>query len=102
MKLCTERCFVERNNYQAVNLGHLERVASIIGGVAAMISSVKAGKIKGALGALFAVELIRRGVTGHCLIGAILDHRVNLREQDRKLDQMLEESGPASDPSATY
>lgn len=93
---------MELNNHQGINLGHVERAASIVGGIAAMISSVKAGKIKGILGALFAVEMIRRGVTGHCLIGAILDRRARLRAQDRKLDEILEQSFPASDPSASY
>ena len=67
-----------------------------------MISSVKAGKFKGAVGALFAAEMIRRGITGHCLIGETLERRATLRTQDMKLDQTLEDSFPASDATATY
>ena len=93
---------MERDNFQGINLSHLERVASIVGGVAAMISSVEVGKFKGAIGALFAAELIRRGVTGHCLIGETLERRANLRAQDMKLDETLEDSFPASDATATY
>ncbi len=93
---------MERSSNEGINLGHLERVASIVVGVAAMISSVKASKIKGMIGALFGAEMIRRGVTGHCLIGATLERRAELRKQDTKLDEMLEQSFPASDATATY
>ena len=93
---------MEQTNNQGRHLGDLERVASIVGGFAAMLSSVKAGKIKGILGALFAVEMIRRGVTGQCVISETLARRANLRAQDRKLDETLEQSFPASDASATY
>ncbi len=93
---------MEQNYKQEGRLGRLERVASVVVGIAAMITSVKTGKIKGMLGALLAVEMIRRGVTGHCFFIETLDSLANLRAQDRKLDETLEQSFPASDPSATY
>ena len=90
------------NCQSGVNIGPVERVASVLGGVAALLTGAQGGPLRRLVATPFAMELIRRGFTGHCFLYGELDRQTIVRAQDEKLDEMLAESSPASDPPSTY
>jgi len=51
---------------------------------------------------LLGVELMRRGISGRCYVYDRVERATRRSIDDRKVDQMSEESFPASDAPATY
>jgi len=88
------------NMHTATNIGELNRAASIIGGVAVFLAGAKGGFIRRTLLMPFGVELVRRGVTGHCYLSQKLDKERSRQQEDDQVDLMSEQSFPASDPPA--
>lgn len=63
-----QRVHGDRSNTARTNVGQLERWLSVLGGTALAVYAVDRRGARGALLALAGAELVRRGVTGHCMV----------------------------------
>jgi len=91
-----------KQNRSDVNLERSERAVSILAGFTAVAVGSSGNLLRRAVLVSAGLEMIRRGFTGHCLFYGELNRRSRLRIQDQKVDEMLEQSFPASDPTASY
>jgi hypothetical protein len=89
-----------------INIGQLERLASVAAGAGILLALARYGSLARLLGALFGVALIHRGITGHCAVYEAIDNSCGCDLDDdeklieRKIDIASDESFPASDPPA--
>ena len=87
---------------QTVNLGAVERFASLAAGAFLTVSGIRSRKLSGCILTVLGTELLRRGVTGHRFLFEALGRKRELPESRKKdaVEEASEESFPASDPPA--
>ncbi|PWC43875.1 DUF2892 domain-containing protein [Azospirillum sp. TSO22-1] len=105
-----------------INVGHAERVASLVGGGILAVLGIRRPTIGGAVMALAGGALVARGLTGYCPAYGLMEswrrpasaipaqdvddgrHRYSRNpgdiygDADERVDEASEESFPASDP----
>ena len=84
------------------NVGALERSACAAAGGILMFTGLQKGRSWWYLLAGVGAELFRRGLSGQCYLYDGLKRASRRRAEDELVDQMSEESFPASDAPATY
>jgi len=88
-----QRVHGDRSDEARTNVGQLERWLSVLGGAALAVYAVDRRGARGALLALAGAELVRRGVTGHCLVYDALGVTT---EGDGRLGALPHRDEPAS------
>lgn len=99
------------------NLGRWERLFSVALGLAGVRNGFRRGGLQGWLEVGAAALMVKRGLSGHCQVKAALlgqpaghagaspigraaasPHRSARQSEERRMDNALEETFPASDP----
>jgi uncharacterized membrane protein len=88
-----QRVHGDRSAAARTNVGQVERWLSVLGGTALAVYGVDRRGTSGALLALAGAELVRRGVTGHCMLYDALGVTT---EGDGRLDALPHHDEPAS------